>query len=188
MLGLKSICYNGMKAEWDAISQRAEEWWLHAYSSGNWGAPQFKWLWLDSMAGDFKLSLLWQLIALFDVVFSSHDLSRFSLFELHSWWNLVNIIHFQRWILAAQRNQLVRIEFSRHSKHWELRPLSVSEVHGWEGVAGHLAESLNIICLWNSHSGAPALLIESEHAEAILEFESIDPITLLSQYRVKWGY
>jgi hypothetical protein len=37
----------------------------------------------------------------------------------------------------------VKLEF----KHWELRPHWVSTVHGWAGVAGHLAESLNRICL-----------------------------------------
>jgi len=30
MLRLKAICYDSMNAEWDVISQRAEEWWLHA--------------------------------------------------------------------------------------------------------------------------------------------------------------
>jgi hypothetical protein len=43
--------------------------------------------------------------------------------------------------------QLVRIELSLHSKHWELRPLWVSVVHGGPGVAGHLVESQSRICL-----------------------------------------
>jgi hypothetical protein len=41
----------------------------------------------------------------------------------------------------------VRIELCLHSKHWEVRPLWVSVVHGWAGVAGHLVESLSRICL-----------------------------------------
>jgi len=41
---------------------------------------------------------------------------------------------------------LVRIGFSLHSKHWKLRHLWVSMVHGWAGVAGHLVESLSRIC------------------------------------------
>jgi len=80
-----------------------------------------------------------------------------SLFELHSWWESVHIIYFPIQVLAAQTYQSVRTEFSRHSKHWELRYLWVSAGHGCVGVAGQLAESLNRICLlwfslWSSSS------------------------------------
>jgi len=43
--------------------------------------------------------------------------------------------------------QLVRIQFSLHSKYWKLRPPCVSAVHRWVAVAGHLAESQGRICL-----------------------------------------
>ena len=42
---------------------------------------------------------------------------------------------------------LVRIQLSLDSKISELRPLWVSAVHAWVGVAGHLAESLSRISL-----------------------------------------
>jgi hypothetical protein len=149
MLQLTAICYNGMNACWDIISQRVEEWWLQAdaYSSGNWGAPKFTWFCLNSMAGDWKLALLWQLVSLFEDVLSKRELSRFSLFKHHSWWKWVPIIWFQITVLAAETYKLVRIELSRNSKHWKQRPYWVSKVHGWAGVAGHLAELLNRICL-----------------------------------------
>jgi hypothetical protein len=41
--------------------------------------------------------------------------------------------------------QILRIQSSLDSKIWDLSPLRVSAVHGWAGVAGHLAESLSRI-------------------------------------------
>jgi len=47
---------------------------------------------------------------------------------------------------AGLNIHLVTIQLCLHSNRWELKPLWVSEVHGWVGVGGHLAESLTRIC------------------------------------------
>jgi len=120
---------------------------MHAYSSGNWGAQKFKWLCLNSFAGDCNLALLCQLIALFVGVLSHRQLSTFSLFELDSWRKSVHVIYLQIQISLAKIFKLVSIKLSRHLKHWELKPHWVSTVHGWVEVASHLAESLNRMCL-----------------------------------------
>jgi hypothetical protein len=67
---------------------------------------------------------------------------------------------------------LVRIKFSLHSKHWELRPLGVSVVHGWAGVAGHLVESLSRICLVRFSLSSCSSLTELDDVQAILGFGS----------------
>jgi len=69
---------------------------------GNWGAPMIEWLRLDSFAGDSKLALRWQLITIFEVVFSSLEHSRVTLFKLLSRWKSVHIIYFQIRVLVAQ--------------------------------------------------------------------------------------
>jgi len=111
---------------------------------GNWGAPKLNGLCLNSMADDCSLCLLRQLIALFVALLSWLKVSRFSLLELLSMefgqHNLFSDMSFGGPII-----HLVRIQFSVDSKIWELRPLWISAVHGWAGVASHLAESLSRI-------------------------------------------
>jgi len=118
---------------------------MHAVP-GNRGALKLKWLCLDSMAEDCRLAWLWQLIALFVAVFSQLELWRFSPSELLSMefgpHNLFSDTSF-----GSTNMHLVRIQLSLDSKIGELRPWWVSAVHGWAGVAGHLAESLSRISL-----------------------------------------
>jgi len=134
-----------MYSETSCHGGRRDDGCMHAVP-GNWGAPKLKWLCLDSMAEDCRLAWLWQLIVLFVAVFSQLELSRFSLSELLSMefgpHNLFSDTSF-----GGSNIHLVRIQLSLNSKIWELRPLWVSAVHGWAGVAGHLAESLSGISL-----------------------------------------
>jgi len=138
------------------ISQWAEEWWFHACSSGNWGAPKFNWLCLDSMAGDCKVASLRPLMTLFQAVFFQLELSRLTVWTSH----LMEISShdlFSDTSFGGPNIHVVRINLSLHSKHWELSQLWVSVVHGWAGVAGHLADSLSRIyllrvSLWSSSS------------------------------------
>ena len=113
---------------------------------GNWGAPKLTWLCLDPMADNCRLALLWQLIALFIVVSSWLKLSRFSLAELLST-ELGPRNPFSDTTFGGPNIHLVRIQLNLDSMIWELRPLWVSAVHGWAGVASHLAELLSRISL-----------------------------------------
>jgi len=60
---------------------------------------------------------------------------------------MIRHIRFSDTCFGGPNIHLVRIELSLHSRHWELRPLWVSAVHGWAGVAGHHVASLSRICL-----------------------------------------
>jgi hypothetical protein len=116
---------------------------MHAVLA-NWGALKLTWLCFDSMANDCRLVSLWQLIALFVAVFWSLELSRFSFSVLLSMdFSPHNL--FSNMSFGCPNLHSVWIQFSLDSKIWELRPLWVSVVHGWAGVAGHLAESLSRI-------------------------------------------
>jgi len=155
---------------------------------GNWGATKLKWLPLDSMAEDCRLTWLWQWIALFIAVFSSLELSWFSLSELPSMevgpHNLSSETSF-----GGSNIHSVRIQLNLNWKIWEHRPRWVSAVHGWVGDAGHLAKLLSRISLGDSRSEAStAPLTEPELAEAISWFGSIGPNIALGHVRVKWGY
>ena len=127
-------------------------------SSRKWVAPKFKWLRLDSMAWDSKQARL--TLTVNCTRWSCHFLTwAFKIFSLQT--SLLmefgsnNPISDTRF--GGPNIQLVRFELSLHSLHWELRPHWVSAVHGWAGVASHLAWSLNRICLsrfllWSSSS------------------------------------
>ena len=118
---------------------------MHAVP-GNWRAPKLKWLCLDSMTEDCRLALLWQSIALFVAVFSWLELLRFFLSEFLLM-DFGPYNPFSDPSFGGPNIHLFRIQFSLDSKTWELRPLWVSAVHGWAGIAGHLAELLSRISL-----------------------------------------
>jgi len=59
-----------------------------------------------------------------------------------SWYNLLLCTSF-----GGPSMHLVGIQWCLHSTHWELWPVWLSAVHGWAGVAGHLAGSLSRISL-----------------------------------------
>jgi hypothetical protein len=115
--------------------------WKHAVL-GNWDALKLKWLCLNSIAEDCRLALHWQLIALFIAVFSSLKLSSVSLLELLLM-ELGPHHQFFDTSFGCPNIHLVRIRFSLDPKIWELTPLGASAIHGWAGVAGHLAVSLS---------------------------------------------
>jgi len=83
---------------------------------------------------------------------------------------------------------LFRIELSLHSKHWEHRPLWVSVVHGWAGVAGHLVESLSRIRLLGFSLSSCSSFDRAWRCRRYLGFGIRGPTILLRQYPVKWGW
>jgi len=83
---------------------------------------------------------------------------------------------------------LVRIELSLHSKHWELRPLWVSVVHGWAGVAGHLVESLSRICLLRFSLSSCSSFDRARWCRGYFRIWKQRSKHTTRQYRVKWGW
>jgi len=131
---------------------------MMASSSGNWGAPKFTWLCLDSMAGDCKQA--WLPLTVNCTVWCCHCISwafkslslRTSLLMEISSHNLFSDTRF-----GGPNIQLVRIKLNLHWMHWELTPHWLIAVRGWAGVSSYPAQSLNRLCLlrfslWRSSS------------------------------------
>jgi hypothetical protein len=144
-----------MKALWDVISQRAEKWYLHACSSGNWSTPKFKGSCLDLTSGDCKPTMT------VSCTLRSFVLSMWAFKILSPWTLLLKKIGIHHLLsdtsFGGPNIELVRIEWSLHSNNWDLRYLWVSVGDWWVWVAGHHAESLNRICIlqfwhWSSSS------------------------------------
>jgi hypothetical protein len=119
--------------------------WMHAFP-GNCGTPKLRRLCLNSRAEDCRLGSLWELITLFVGVISSLELSKFSVSVL-LWMEFSPHNLFSDTRFGSPNIHVVRIQLSLNSMLWELRPLSVSAVHGWAGVGGHHAESLSRLSL-----------------------------------------
>ena len=83
---------------------------------------------------------------------------------------------------------LVRIKLSLHSKHSELRPLWVSAVHGWAGVAGHLVESLSTICLLRFSLSSCSSFDRAWWCRSYFRIWKQRFKHTTRQYRVKWGW
>jgi len=83
---------------------------------------------------------------------------------------------------------LVRIELNLHSKHWELRPLWVSEVHGWAGVAGHLVESLSRICHVRLSLSSYSAFDRARWCRSNFKICKQRSKHTTRQYRVRWGW
>jgi len=119
---------------------------MHAVQ-GNWGALKIKWLLSDSFARDCRLSLLWQWIwnhwscLFFTLAFKSLSLRTSLMMKIASH-SLFSDMGF-----GGPNIHLVGIKWSLHWRDRVLRPLWVSAVHGWAGVAGHFVESLSRISL-----------------------------------------
>jgi len=119
---------------------------MHAVP-GNWGAPKINWLRLDAFSGDCRLAIHWQLISnLQSCLFctgavNSCSLCTYLIIEIRSH-NLFLDTSF-----GSRNIHLVIIKLSQYSQHWKLRPLWVSVVHGWAGVAGHHVALLSRIWL-----------------------------------------
>ena len=157
-----------------------------ACSSTNWGALKFKRLCFDSMAGDWKqahltLSVNCTVRRSLCLTWAFNILClRTSLLMGISSYNLFSDTGF-----GCPNIQLVRIELSLHSMHWELRPLWVSAVHRWAAIF-QSGWTESVFCDFRLET--PALLTETELAEAILGFQSIGPSIYLGLYWVQWHY
>jgi len=89
---------------------------------------------------------------------------------------------------GAPNVHLVRIELCLHSKHWELRPLWVSVVHGWAGVAGHLVQSLSRICLLKFLLSSWSSFGRARWCRCYVRIWKERSKHTTRQYRVKWGW
>jgi len=149
MLGFKAICNNGMNASTEVVSQRVENEWLNERSAGELGCMKVEvFLLCPDGFGLHSHNILTVYCTLWSYGFWTGVLKILSprsafLMEIGS------RNPFAEMSIGGQFIHLIRIEFILPSMHWKLSVLSVSVIHEWAGVAGHLAESLSRIChLW----------------------------------------
>jgi len=110
-----------------------------------------------------------------------------SLFQL-SWLKSDHIINFQKLILAAQIYILFATSSFYNKQIKNLDLIQYVQYMGWVGVTSHLQSCWEESDFWDSCIHGQALLKEPQFTDAILEFGTVCPITLLCQYWVKWCY
>jgi hypothetical protein len=135
-----------MNAEWNVISQKADEWWLHLYSSGELRCTKNE---MDMIR--FKG---WGLLPHCTLTINCTLLSWLDFCWAYNILNLQNCLMlkislhmvFSHSSCGGLDIYLVRLEWILPSPHRELGHLSVSTVEGWVVVASHLLESLIRVC------------------------------------------
>jgi hypothetical protein len=83
---------------------------------------------------------------------------------------------------------LVRIELSLCSKHWDVRPLWVSVVHGLARVSSHVVELLSRICLLRFSLWSCSSFDRARWCRSYFKIWKQRSKHSTTQYGVKWGW